>query len=184
MDLPARDGAIRYVDLFCGIGGFRYGASQVFEKYGVPAQCVFSSDIDPYAQESYLANFGERPAGDITRIDAGEVPGHDLLFAGFPCQPFSIIGNKKGFEDTRGTLFFDIARILEAKKPRAFILENVKQLVGHDRGRTLKRILAVLKEQGYDVHYNVLNALDYGLPQKRERVFIVGFDKPVAFQWP
>lgn len=176
--------AIRYIDLFCGIGGFRFGASQIFEKYSIPAKCVFSSDIDPYAREAYLANFGELPAGDITKIDENSIPEHELLLAGFPCQPFSIIGNKKGFEDTRGTLFFDIARILEAKRPKAFILENVKQLVGHDKGKTLKRILAVLKELGYDVHYNVLNALNYGLPQKRERVFIIGFYKPIIFQWP
>jgi DNA (cytosine-5)-methyltransferase 1 len=176
--------SIRYIDLFCGIGGFRYGVTQVFEKYSIPAKCVFSSDIDPYAQDAYLANFGEQPFGDITKVEEHSIPDHDLLLAGFPCQPFSIIGNKKGFDDTRGTLFFDIARILEAKKPKAFILENVKQLVGHDKGKTLKRILAVLKDLGYDVHFKVLNALNYGLPQKRERIFIVGFYKPFILQWP
>jgi len=175
---------IRFIDLFCGIGGFRYGATNVFNKYEVAAECVFSSDIDPYARDAYFANFGEYPQGDITKIDENDIPDHDILFAGFPCQPFSIIGNKKGFDDTRGTLFFDIARILKAKKPRAFVLENVKQLTGHDEGRTLKRILSVLDDLGYHVHYQVLNALDYGLPQKRERVFIVGFYKPFNFQWP
>jgi len=175
---------IRYIDLFCGIGGFRFGATQAFQKFGIAAECVFSSDIDPFAREAYFANFGERPQGDITKVDEKDIPDHDLLFAGFPCQPFSIIGSKKGFDDTRGTLFFDIARILKAKRPRAFVLENVKQLTGHDKGRTLERILSVLRDLGYDVHYQVLNALHYGLPQKRERIFIVGFHQPVDFQWP
>lgn len=176
--------SLRYIDLFCGIGGFRTAATQVFEKYNIPAQCVFSSDIDPYAREAYHVNFGDYPEGDITLIDEHDIPDHDILFAGFPCQPFSIIGNGKGFEDTRGTLFFDIARILDAKRPKAFILENVKQLVGHNKGQTLKKILSVLDELGYTVYYKVLNALDYGLPQKRERVFIVGFYKPMVYSWP
>lgn len=176
---------IRFIDLFCGIGGFRFAAEQVFTKYNLPAECVFSSDIDPYAREAYYANFGEYPAGDIKRINERDIPDHDLLFAGFPCQPFSIIGNGKGFEDTRGTLFFDIARILDAKRPRAFILENVKQLIGHDKGRTLKKILQVLREElGYTVYYKSLNALDYGLPQKRERVIFVGYYKPFDFEFP
>ncbi|NKQ35870.1 MAG: DNA cytosine methyltransferase [Chloroflexi bacterium] len=175
---------IKYIDLFCGIGGFRIGVTQAFEKYGISARCVFSSDIDPYARETYHANFGEYPVGDITQIDENDIPDHDLLLAGFPCQPFSIIGNGKGFEDTRGTLFFDIARILAAKKPKAFILENVKRLVGHDQGRTLKKISKVLTDLGYYFDYRVLNALDYGLPQKRERVFIAGFHEPVQFKWP
>ncbi|HFQ94540.1 MAG TPA: DNA (cytosine-5-)-methyltransferase [Anaerolineae bacterium] len=175
---------IKYIDLFCGIGGFRIGVTQIFTKYGIPAKCVFSSDIDPYARETYYANFGEYPAGDITQIDENEIPDHNLLLAGFPCQPFSIIGNGKGFDDTRGTLFFDIARILAAKKPDAFILENVKRLAGHDQGRTLQKISKVLTDLGYYFDYRVLNALDYGLPQKRERIFIVGFRKPVLFQWP
>ncbi|MDP1544654.1 MAG: DNA (cytosine-5-)-methyltransferase [Anaerolineales bacterium] len=175
---------LKYIDLFCGIGGFRVAATQVFGKYNIPAQCVFSSDIDIYAREAYYANFGEYPAGDITQIDEHDIPDHDILFAGFPCQPFSIIGQGKGFEDTRGTLFFDIARILEAKKPKAFVLENVKQLVGHDKGRTLKKIVSVLSELGYTVYHRVLNALDYGLPQKRERVFLVGFYKPMVYHWP
>ena len=175
---------INYIDLFCGIGGFRVAATQLFDQHNIPARCVFSSDIDPYARQTYQANFGDLPVGDITQVVAADVPDHDLLFAGFPCQPFSIIGKGEGFDDTRGTLFFDIARILAAKKPQAFVLENVKRLVGHDKGQTLKKINDVLTDLGYFHDYRVLNALDYGLPQKRERVFIVGFRQPVAFQWP
>ena len=177
--------AIRFIDLFCGIGGFRFAAEQVFSKYNIPSKCVFSSDIDPFAREAYNANFGEYPNGDITKIDEKHIPNHDILFAGFPCQPFSIIGNGKGFEDTRGTLVFDIARIIAEKKPKAFILENVKRLIGHNNGRTFKKILQVLRnELGYTVYYKSLNALDYGLPQKRERVIIVGFYQPMIFQFP
>lgn len=177
--------AIRFIDLFCGIGGFRFAAEQVFSKYGLPSKCVFSSDIDSYAREAYKANFGEYPFGDITQIDENDIPDHDILFAGFPCQPFSIIGNGKGFDDTRGTLFFDIARILATKRPKGFILENVKQLIGHNKGKTLKKILQVLRDElGYTVYYKSLNALDYGLPQKRERVIIVGFYEPMVFQFP
>jgi len=177
--------AIRFIDLFAGIGGFRFAAEQVFSKYGLPSKCVFSSDIDPYARETYRANFGEYPSGDITQVNENDIPDHDILFAGFPCQPFSIIGHGKGFDDIRGTLFFDIARILAAKKPKAFILENVKRLIGHNEGKTLEKILYVLREElGYTVYYKSLNALDYGLPQKRERVILVGFYKPMAFQFP
>jgi len=172
---------IRYIDLFCGIGGFRVAATQVFKKFGIASECVFSCDIDSYAREAYHANFGEYPAGDITKIESNSIPDHDLLFAGFPCQPFSIIGHKKGFEDVRGTLFFDVARIIEAKKPSGFVLENVKQLATHQNGYTLERILETLKEIGYFVDWKVLNALDYGLPQKRERVFIVGSRAPIDF---
>lgn len=175
---------IRFIDLFCGIGGFRVAMDQACQENDLIPECVFSSDIDPYCQDSYEANFGHRPAGDITQVREEDVPDHDILFAGFPCQPFSIIGNRKGFDDIRGTLFFDIARILEHKKPKAFVLENVKQLVGHDGGKTLKTILKVLQELGYHVHYTVLNALDYGLPQKRERVIIVGHKDPILFSFP
>lgn len=174
---------IRYIDLFCGIGGFRIAAMQVFEKHSIASECIFSCDIDPYAREAYSANFGEYPAGDITKIESDSIPDHDLLFAGFPCQPFSIIGHKKGFEDVRGTLFFDVARILDAKKPKGFILENVKQLATHQNGYTLKRILETLRNIGYFVDWKVLNALDYGLPQKRERVFIVGSRQPIDFMF-
>ena len=148
------------------------------------AECVFSSDIDPYCQDSYENNFGHRPVGDITKIDPKIIPDHELLFAGFPCQPFSIIGQMKGFDDTRGTLFFHIANILQEKRPKAFILENVKQLVGHNGGQTLKVIIKTLQDLGYHVQYAVLNALDYGLPQKRERVLIVGHQDPIIFSYP
>ena len=160
---------LKFIDLFCGIGGFRV---------------AFEEACDKYAQDSYEANFGERPAGDITLINEKDIPDHDILFGGFPCQPFSIIGQMKGMDDTRGTLFFDIARIIKEKKPKAFILENVKQLVGHDGGKTLKVIVEALKDIGYHVQYSVLNALDYGLPQKRERVVIVGHREPIMFTFP
>ncbi len=175
---------LRFIDLFCGIGGFHVAAKIVCAERGVVPLCVFSSDIDSDAQRAYEANFGVKPRGDITKIPASDIPCHDLLFAGFPCQPFSICGEMKGFEDARGTLFFDIARILAEKRPRAFVLENVKLLANHNRGATLRRILEVLEGLGYCVHYRVLNALNFGLPQKRERIFIVGFRESVAFQFP
>lgn len=167
-----------FIDLFAGIGGIRLA----FERAG--AECVFSSEFDAACQETYAANFGEIPAGDITKIAAESIPDHDILCGGFPCQPFSIIGTGKGFEDTRGTMFFEIERILEAKRPRAFLLENVKQLVSHDGGRTFRVILEHLDRLGYDVHWKVLNGLDFGVPQKRERVVIVGFDRPTKFTFP
>jgi DNA (cytosine-5)-methyltransferase 1 len=176
--------AIRYLDLFCGVGGFRLGAERALAERNLDGACVFSSDVDEACRDSYEANFGERPAGDIAAVPSDDIPDHDVLFAGFPCQPFSIIGKGRGFEDARGTLFFAIARILEARRPSAFLLENVKRLVGHDGGRTLGRILETLRELGYRVDHRVLNALDYGLPQKRERVFIVGFLDDVPFDWP
>lgn len=176
---------IKFIDLFCGIGGFRTAMDQACIENDLIPECVFSSDIDTYCQDSYEANFGERPTGDITEVDEKNIPDHDILFAGFPCQPFSIIGQMQGFNDIRGTLFFDIARIIKHKKPKAFILENVKQLVGHDGGKTLKVIIKTLeKELGYNVQYAVLNALDYGLPQKRERVIIVGHKDPILFNFP
>ena len=158
----------------------------MFAAHGITSECVFSCDIDQYARTAYQNNFGDYPAGDITAIETDAIPPHDLLFAGFPCQPFSIIGHKKGFADVRGTLFFDVARILQAKKPKGFVLENVKQLATHQNGYTLQRILETLTNMGYFVGYKVLNALDYGLPQKRERVFLVGFHKPIDFSvfWP
>ena len=175
---------IKYIDLFCGIGGFRVAMEEVCKENDLIPECVFSSDIDTSCQISYEANFREKPFGDITEIDEKDIPDHDILFAGFPCQPFSIIGQRQGFNDIRGTLFFDIARILEHKKPKAFVLENVKQLVGHDKGKTLKVIISTLKELGYHVQYAVLNALDYGLPQKRERVIIIGHKDPIFFSFP
>jgi DNA (cytosine-5)-methyltransferase 1 len=167
-----------FIDLFAGIGGIRLA----FEDVG--GRCVFSSEWDKYAQDMYEANFGERPAGDITAISGEAIPKHDVLLAGFPCQPFSIIGTGRGFADTRGTLFFEIERILREKNTPVFMLENVKRLVSHNGGRTFKTILFRLKSLGYCVHWKVLNALDYGLPQKRERVVIVGFKKNYPFKFP
>ena len=175
---------VRFIDLFCGIGGFRFALEAVARRFAVSAECVFSSDIDVDCNRAYEENFGELPHGDITKIDAKKIPDHDILLAGFPCQPFSIIGQMKGFEDTRGTLFFDIARILDEKKPKAFVLENVKLLAGHDGGRTLKRILKTLTDLGYYTEYRVLNALNFGLPQKRERIWIVGFREAKYISWP
>lgn len=177
---------VRYVDLFCGIGGFRYAANRVFDHMGLNGKCVYSCDIDKYVQDSYAANFGERPDGDITKVNAADIPDFDVLFAGFPCQAFSIIGKREGFEDkTRGTLFFDIARIVKEKKPRAFVLENVKQLASHNDGKTIQTIMETLRDElGYYVEYKVLNALDYGLPQKRERILIVGYKDPFVMTWP
>lgn len=167
-----------FIDLFAGIGGTR----MPFEELG--GSCVFTSEWDKSAQMVYLANFGEKPHGDITKIESSKIPDHNILLAGFPCQPFSIIGNGLGFADTRGTLFFEIERILKDKKPEAFLLENVKQLVKHDNGRTFKVILSKLNNLGYHTHWKVLNALDYGLPQKRERVIIVGFRENYPFLFP
>ena len=177
---------IKYIDLFCGIGGFRYAANQEFKKIDIKGECVFSSDIDAFACKSYAANFKDMPCGDITKINASDIPDFDLLFGGFPCQAFSIIGKMKGFADkTRGTLFFEIARIIREKRPRGFVLENVKQLATHNNGETFKTILSVLRDElGYYVDYKVLNALDYGLPQKRERIIIVGSTKPFIMEWP
>jgi DNA (cytosine-5)-methyltransferase 1 len=176
---------IKFIDLFCGIGGFRTAMDQACIENDLIPECVFSSDIDKYCQDSYEANFGHRPTGDITKVDEKDIPDHDILFAGFPCQPFSIIGQMQGFNDIRGTLFFDIARIIKHKKPKAFVLENVKQLVGHNGGKTLKTIIKTLeKDLGYTVKFAVLNALDYGLPQKRERVIIVGHREPIMFSFP
>jgi DNA (cytosine-5)-methyltransferase 1 len=168
-----------YIDLFSGIGGFHQAASTFGGK------CVFASEIDTEAKRAYEANYKLTPHGDITQIEASKIPDHDILFAGFPCQPFSIIGKKLGFDDIRGTLFFEIARILKEKKPRMFILENVKQLKTHNSGKTLEKIINTLKDLKYNVHYDVLNALNFGLPQKRERIIIVGFlNKKINFSFP
>jgi DNA (cytosine-5)-methyltransferase 1 len=175
---------LKYIDLFAGIGGFRYAIQNAAKNWQWTTECAFTSEIDSECQRVYKENFGELPHGDITLIEPKSIPDHDILLAGFPCQPFSIIGNMKGFEDTRGTLFFNIASILDAKKPSAFVLENVKLLVGHNNGKTIKHIMETLKELGYHATYKVFNALDFGLPQKRERVFIVGFLEPTFFDWP
>ena len=168
----------RFIDLFAGMGGMRIP----FEELGCKG--VFSSDIDADAQQTYKENFGDTPHGDITKIDEKSIPDHDILLAGFPCQAFSIIGKMEGFYDTRGTLFFEIERILKEKRPRAFLLENVKMLVGNEKGATLRIILECLRDLNYYVQWQVLNALDFGLPHKRERIFIVGFNKNYAFRFP
>lgn len=176
---------LKFIDLFCGIGGFRYAFEQASKRINVKCECVFSSDIDEAARKAYKANFGEEPAGDIKKVKENDIPDHDVLLAGFPCQPFSIIGIGQGFKDSiNGTLFYDIARILEEKKPKAFVLENVKRLVTHDRGRTMAIIKKTLEDIGYTIDYKVLNALDFGLPQKRERVFIVGYRGSWNYEWP
>lgn len=169
---------LKTIDLFAGIGGIRLG----FEAYN--CENVFTSEWDKDAQKMYEANFGEKPFGDITQINPCDIPDHDILLAGFPCQPFSIIGNMQGFTDTRGTLFFNIEEILRIKQPYAFLLENVKQLRTHDNGRTFKIIIDNLKNLGYFVHHTILNALDFGLPQKRERTIIVGFKENLQFKFP
>ena len=169
----------KFIDLFAGIGGIRLG----FESVG--GQCVFSSEFDEDACKTYEANFGEHPSGDITKINAKDIPDFDILLGGFPCQAFSIIGKKEGFSnETCGTLFFDIERILKEKRPSAFMLENVRNLVAHDSGNTFKVIRDHLEALGYNVHAKVLNALDYGIPQKRERIIIVGFLKDIPFEFP
>ncbi len=168
---PPENPSFTFIDLFAGIGGFRLA----FQNLG--GKCVFSSEWDDYAQLTYKENFGEIPAGDITKIEASKVPDHDILTGGFPCQAFSIAGKRGGFEDTRGTLFFDAARIIAEKRPKAVFLENVKGLRNHDKGRTLTTILNTLREDlGYFVpEPQIMNAKDFGVPQNRERIFIVGF---------
>lgn len=168
-----------FIDLFAGIGGIRLG----FESVG--GRCIFSSEFDEDACKTYEANFGEHPAGDITKIEASSIPDFDILLGGFPCQAFSIIGKKEGFaNETCGTLFFEIERILKEKKPKAFMLENVRNLTAHDNGNTFKIMITHLKALGYHVYSSVLNALDYGVPQKRERIIIVGFLDDVKFEFP
>ena len=177
LNAPFHDSAspkFTFVDLFAGIGGIRIPFTELGGK------CVFSSEWDKAAQISYSYNFGEVPFGDITKINSDSIPKHDVLLAGFPCQAFSIIGKMKGFADTRGTMFFEVARILQHQQPKAILLENVKQLVSHDGGKTFKVILDNLAELGYSVKWKILNALDFGLPQKRERVIIVGFKSAAA----
>lgn len=184
MNLLKDSKKIRFIDLFCGLGGFRVAIEQVCRQKNLESDCVFSCDIDKDARSIYQANFGDQPREDITEIAALDIPNHDILMAGFPCQPFSICGDLKGFEDTRGTLFFEIARILKSKQPAAFILENVKQLQGHQQGKTLEVILDTLQDLDYYTDYRVLNALNFGLPQKRERIFIIGFRELRRFIWP
>jgi len=167
----------KFIDLFAGIGGFRSG----FEKHG--CKCVFTSEIDSHAQEMYGLNYDDTVHSDITQIDEKKIPNHDILLAGFPCQPFSIAGEKKGFNDTRGTLFFDIERILKEKKPKVVVLENVKHFKSHDKGNTIKVVLTALQELGYTTNWQVLNAKDFGVPQNRERTIIVGSLNGVEFDF-
>jgi len=178
--------AFSFIDLFAGIGGFHRALASLGGK------CVFASEIDKFCRIVYLENYDMEPAGDIRKIDASDIPDHDVLTAGFPCQPFSIAGvskyNSLGYQhgfrnETKGTLFFEIARIIEARRPAAFILENVKHLVRHDRGNTFKVILRTLKEElGYHVYYRIIDAVHF-VPQHRERIFIVGFREQVDFSW-
>jgi DNA (cytosine-5)-methyltransferase 1 len=181
---PPKRVKFRFIDLFAGIGGMRLA----FEDRQVGGACVFSSEWDKYAQQTYFANFNEIPFGDITKIDKDLIPDHEILLAGFPCQTFSIAGRRAGFEDTRGTLFFEVAETLRAKQPSAFLLENVKGLKGHNKGQTLERILEVLRELGYFVvEPKILNARDFGVAQNRERIFIVGFKSKThaeSFSYP
>ncbi len=206
----SKNNKFRFIDLFAGIGGIRLP----FQDLG--GECVFSSEWDKFSQKTYATNFGHLPHGDITQIAAQDIPDHDILLGGFPCQAFSQAGLKKGFNDSRGTMFFEIQRILAEKRPKAFLLENVKQLQGHDKGRTLEHILEILEGRSeqkvpdsipmtaearkaltaklrYQVFYKVLRARDFGVPQNRERIFIVGFDteyfgRDIDFQdifsWP
>ncbi|MCI5134209.1 MAG: DNA (cytosine-5-)-methyltransferase [Candidatus Electrothrix sp. AW2] len=167
----------KFIDLFAGIGGFRQG----FDRQGF--QCVFSSEKDKHAQEMYYENFHEYPYGDITAIEAVKIPKFDILLAGFPCQPFSIAGEKKGFNDTRGTLFFDIARIVEYHNPKVIVLENVKHFKNHDKGKTLRTVLNTLNTLGYTTTWKVLNAKDFGVPQNRERTLIVGANNGIEFDF-
>ncbi|QZE12231.1 DNA cytosine methyltransferase [Mycoplasma sp. Ms02] len=158
---------LKFIDLFSGIGGFRIA----LEQNG--AQCVFSSEIDPYAAKTYFDNFNEMPSGDITKIETSKIPDHNILCAGFPCQPFSLAGKRLGFEDTRGTLFFDVARIIEAKKPEAVILENVSGITNHNGGKTLQVIENTLTDLGYKITWKLLNSKDFGVPQNRNRWYCV-----------
>lgn len=158
-----------FIDLFAGLGGFRLA----LESLG--ARCVYSNEWDRSAQEVYENNFGDVPEGDITQVDEHTIPNHDILCAGFPCQAFSISGKQRGFEDSRGTLFFDVARIVKEKNPKIVFMENVKNFATHDDGRTLAVVKGTMEELGYQFHAKVLNAVDYGIPQKRERIYMVCF---------
>lgn len=170
----------KFIDLFAGIGGIR----RPYQKLG--GTCVFSSEIDKFAIKTYEANWGEIPSGDITKIDAKDIPNFDILLAGFPCQAFSIAGKRKGFNDTRGTMFFEVERILEYHKPKCFMLENVKGLLSHDKGNTFSTMKDILENKlNYKIYYQVLNAKDFGVPQNRERIIIVGFkNHDISFEFP
>jgi DNA (cytosine-5)-methyltransferase 1 len=168
----------KVIDLFAGIGGLRLG----FEKFG--CEFVFASEWDKHAQLTYELNYKEKPFGDITQIEANEIPKFDILLAGFPCQPFSQAGLKKGLADTRGTLFFDVARIIDYHRPKVILLENVKRFKTHDGGKTFEVVRDILEGMGYSIYAEVLNAKDFGVPQNRERIFIVGFYGKIDFTFP
>ncbi|MDT2909672.1 DNA (cytosine-5-)-methyltransferase [Lactococcus lactis] len=169
------ENTIKFIDLFCGLGGIRLGFEQALSEYGLVGKCVFSSDIKPAAIKAYHKNFNHNPKCDITTVSPASIPNFDFLLAGFPCQAFSQAGLGLGFQDTRGTLFFDIAKILMEKKPLGFVLENVEGLVNHDKGKTFKVILSTLNELGYNIQYKVLNGKDFGLAQSRNRIYIIGY---------
>lgn len=174
-DIPfpnIQDAEYSMIDLFAGIGGTRLGFHQTGK-----VKAVFTSEIDSFAQKTYVSNFGDEIAGDITKIDSSDIPDHDILVGGFPCQAFSQAGLKRGFDDTRGTLFFDIARILRDKRPKAFLLENVKNLVSHNHGNTFKVIMQTLNDLDYEVTPMLFKAKDFGVPQNRERIYLAGFDR-------
>lgn len=170
-----------FIDLFAGLGGFRIA----LESLG--AKCVYSNEWDKAAQDTYKANFGDMPEGDITKVDERSIPDHDILCAGFPCQPFSISGKQKGFEDSRGTLFFDVARIVKEKKPKIVFMENVKNFATHDNGHTLDVVKRTMEELGYTFNQKVLSAVDYGVAQKRERIYMICFRNDLnvdSFKYP
>ena len=172
---------LKFIDLFCGIGGFRLS----LESFG--HHCVFSSDSDKDARETYIANFGESPVGDITKIEASVIPEHQILCGGFPCQPFSISGNQGGFQDARGTLLYEILRIADYHQPEVLFLENVRNYESHAGGKTLDTTLSLMEKAGYEPFTKVLNASDFGIPQKRERLYFVCFRKDLGvsnFQFP
>ena len=176
------EASYKFIDLFAGIGGIRLGFEQVFKE---KSSFIFASEIDKFAQTTYANNYGHLPSGDITQIQPNEIPQFDILLAGFPCQPFSNAGLKKGFEDTRGTLFFDIAKIINHHKPKVVFLENVKGFRNHDKGNTFKVIRETLEAEGYKVFAEVLNAKHFGVPQNRERIYIIGFlDHDIDFEFP
>lgn len=170
-----------FIDLFAGLGGFRLALESLGGK------CVYSSEWDQPARDVYMKNFGDMPEGDITQIDERSIPNHDILCAGFPCQAFSISGRQRGFEDSRGTLFFDVARIVKVKQPKVVFMENVKNFASHDGGKTLKVVKTTMEELGYTFHYKVLSAVDFGVPQKRERIYMVCFRNDLqvsSFSYP
>lgn len=172
----------KFIDLFAGIGGFRAAFENIKTHQ---LECVFSSEIDKFACQVYEHNFGEKPSGDITKIEASDIPDFDILVGGFPCQPFSYSGRLEGFEDkVRGTLFFDIVRILNEKKPKMFLLENVKGLKSHKKGETLKTIEETLRKLGYTIYWDILDSYDFGVPQYRQRWFCVGFKNEIHFEFP